>query len=462
MEWQEKLKSYLQDIGLHEEGEFSVYFELLVNNFGKDFKASEIAEKVSMNRSYVYNVLSNLVDKGLVTIVLGSSPKSYVAQNPLAYVDKQINEHETSLKTLESFKQFIKDEIAPELDKIKQLTSTPVKETFFINSSVKLTNYVNKALSKCESRIIMKISSEFLESIKINLEKSIERLIKNGKKNDVRIICSISKQEEIGFKDKELFAFSDQSTNEYQIIIDDDVYLFNLQSNPFIQPFGAGIMIKEPKIAESFSFSLISSFKQIIYDNLPVSSVKDLSQVIQKDKQFCQSLENIFSKGWKVFFAGSYPEGNYYSLVAPQKVKMQEIRDAGILYQPFNDKNKQDIMNEVFDEAKTYSFQGAFEGKKRFDIDFEVNIKKDFIEGFECKILEYSSKITLISPWNLDISGNLSVDVKNEKNNRSNKPIEIKSRMAVINYLDRAAVMVWSLLDDNLVAVLKELRKNIT
>ncbi len=119
MVWQEQLKKYLQDIGLNEEGEFSVYYELLVNNFGKDMKASDIAEKVGMNRSYVYNILSNLVEKELVTVVLDSSPKSYLAQNPQNYVDKQLLEYENKIELLKKFRNFIKIEIEPELNKIK-------------------------------------------------------------------------------------------------------------------------------------------------------------------------------------------------------------------------------------------------------------------------------------------------------------------------------------------------------
>ena len=451
MEWQEKLKSYLKDIGSLEEGEFNVYFELLVNSFGKDFKASEIAEKVSMNRSYVYNILSNLVDKGLVTIVLDSSPKSYVAQNPLAYVEKQIDIHETSLQTLKSFKQFIKDEIAPELDKIKQLTSTPVKETFFINSTLKLTNYVNKALTYCEKRIVMRISHQFLKSIELDLGKSIERLLKiSNRKDEIRIICSISKDEEKGkkFRFDELIAYTNQNFSEFQIIIDDDVYLFNFQSNPF-QPFGVGFMMKEPSIAESFTYSLISSFKQITYDTIPASKLGDLSHTFRNDKQFSKSLENLFSKGWKIFFAGSSPDGNYYSLIAPQKTYMQELRDAGIMYEPFeddaNDRDQQ--LDKIFNEAKTYSFQGALEGKNRFDIDFETKVKNESIEGFNCKVLEYSSKNVLNTPWDLNDS------------DRNNRLFPVKSRMVVFNYFNRAAVMTWALLDENLTEILKELNK---
>ena len=195
--------------------------------------------------------------------------------------------------------------------------------------------------------------------------------------------------------------------------------------------------MKEPSIAESFSYSLISSFKQITYDAIPVSNLGDLSSTFRSDKQFSKSLENLFSKGWKIFFAGSSPDGNYYSLIAPQKAQVQELRDAGIMYEPFeddaNDKDQQ--LDEIFNEAKDYSFQGALEGKNRFDIDFETKVKNESIEGFNCKVLEYSSKNVLNTPWDLNDS------------DRNNRLFPVKSRMVVFNYFNRAAVMAWALLD---------------
>ena len=178
MEWQDKLKSYFDDLGStfnnfdHDEfinkGEFSVYYELLVNNFGRGLKASDIVEKVSLNRSYVYNILSSLEDKGLITTIMESSPKTYTAQNPISYIDKQISESEKRINELKSFRSFVKTEIEPELDKLKQLTTSPIKETFFINSLDKLTDYVTKSLGRCKERIYLRTSISFYNIINDN------------------------------------------------------------------------------------------------------------------------------------------------------------------------------------------------------------------------------------------------------------------------------------------------------
>ena len=458
MTWQEQLKKYLQDIGLNEEGEFSVYYELLVNNFGKQMKASDIAERVGMNRSYVYNILSNLVEKELVTVVLDSSPKSYVAQNPINFVDKQLVNYESKIEVLKKFRNFIKTEIEPELDKIKHLTTSPVKETFLLNSTVKLADYVNQSLRECAERIIMRISFDFIDSIRIELANGIERLLITGKKDSIRIICSLKGNEEINFPYPDLIAVNNKESDEYQIIIDDSFYLFNFHLSPFTQPYGVGLMVKEPKVAESYTFSLLSSFKELTYNVLPVPTEKDLSKVIRDDKAFIKSLESLFSMGWKIFPAGSSSEGNYFALIAPDHTPIQEARDAGFQYEPFNDVNQNDLITKIFNEARIFSGQGALEGKSRFDIDYNESIKEETIEGFSCKILEYQSNIDTVNPWTAEI---FNKNLKSKKKAGKGESTLYKSRMVVFNYCNRAAIMVWALLDDNLVTILKEIRKFI-
>ena len=225
------------------------------------------------------------------------------------------------------------------------------------------------------------------------------------------------------------------------------------------RPYGVGLYVKEPKIAESYSYSLISSFKQLTYDILPLSTEKDLSKTIKNDKPFANSLKNLFSKGWKIFPADSYTEGNYYAIISPESVSVQETRDAGFQYEPFNGTEQNTVINKIFNEAKVFSTQGATEGKSRFDIEFNVRIKDDTIEGFSCKILEYKSIIKTNSPLTAEMYSKYMMN--NEKENK-NGTITVKSRMVVFNYCDRAAVMVWALYDENLLTILKEIRKFMT
>ena len=77
---------------------------------------------------------------------------------------------------------------------------------------------------------------------------------------------------------------NNKESDEYQIIIDDSFYLFNFHSNPFTQPYGVGLMVKESKVADSNTFSLLSSFKELTFDALPVPTEENLSKVIRSDK----------------------------------------------------------------------------------------------------------------------------------------------------------------------------------
>ncbi len=447
MDRQEKLKSYLQEIGLTEEGEFSVYYEMLVNNFGKELKASDIAERVSMNRSYVYNILSNLVDKGLVTIILGSSPKYYTAQNPIYYVNKQIEFLENKISVLKSFEIFIKEEIDPRLSNIKQLTTSPIKESFFINSIEKLTYYINQSLKICENRIIFRISFDLFKSFENELNHSIDRLLARGRKSSIRIICFGVKADKTKLKYSELIAFDQKDHNDYQIVIDDNTILFNLHLTPFTADYGVGVMMKDKTISESYTYSLISSFKQIAYEKLPLSTKSDLSKGVLQDEQFSKGMENLFKQKWRIFSADSSPDDNYFALIAPDVLSIQESRDAGILYHPFYTNNKDQLVDMIFKENQKFVIQGAYESTKSFDINYDSEIKDENIEGFKCKTIKNTGKISSKT----HMEGNL------DKLDDQHPDIEFVSQMVVFNYFDKAVVMVWAMIDDNLKSILREL-----
>lgn len=451
MEWQEKLKMYLQDIGLNEEGEFSVYYEMLVNNFGKELKASDIAEKVSMNRSYVYNILANLVDKGLVTIILGSSPKFYTAQNPIYYVNKQINVLESKISVLKSFQIFINEEIEPRLSNIKQLTTSPIKESFFINSIEKLSYYINQSLRTCENRIIFRISYDLFKSIEKELYHSIERLLSKGRRGSIRIIGFGVKEDKISAQYLDLITIDQKDHNDYQIVIDDNTILFNLHLTPFTADYGVGVMMKDRTIADSYTYSLISSFKQIAYESLPLSRKNDLSKVILQDKQFSSGMESLFKKNWRIFLADSSPDDNYFALIAPDVLSIQESRDAGILYHPFYNDKREQLVDMIFKENQKYVLQGALESTKRFDIDYDSETKEEIIEGFTCKTLKNRGKINAKS----HIQGN------SDNIDELHQNIEFVSQMVVFNYFDKAVVMVWAMIDENLVSILRELSNKL-
>ena len=91
-------------------------------------------------------------------------------------------------------------------------------------------------------------------------------------------------------------------------------------------------------------------------------------------------------------------------------------------------------------------------GKRRFDIDYSVTISDEIIEGFICKILESTSNFPGIA------------EKPNEINSKglNGEIFPIRSKMVVFNYCDRAAIMVWALLEENLVSILRHLRKSVS
>ena len=95
----------LKEIGLNE-NEIKVYIILL--RLGSS-KVNEVYDKTKIPRSFIYEVLKSLIDKGLVSYVIKSGIRYYEAAKPL------------KLKEILKEKESKLDSILPELENIKKL-----------------------------------------------------------------------------------------------------------------------------------------------------------------------------------------------------------------------------------------------------------------------------------------------------------------------------------------------------
>ncbi len=87
----------LKDIGLTD-AEIKVYIELSKTDSAM---ASEIAEKVNIYRTNVYDLLESLIEKGLVSYIIESNRKQYTASRPNKLLD-YLKEKEEKIKIQQS------------------------------------------------------------------------------------------------------------------------------------------------------------------------------------------------------------------------------------------------------------------------------------------------------------------------------------------------------------------------
>jgi len=110
-----ELESTLQEIGL-EEREIKVYLALLELD---ESTVLPIATKAGVKRTYTYDILSDLIKKGLVTYVEKNGRRRYIAEDP-----KQLD---TMLK--ERLQRF--HEVLPELKSLYNRNANKPKVRFF-------------------------------------------------------------------------------------------------------------------------------------------------------------------------------------------------------------------------------------------------------------------------------------------------------------------------------------------
>ncbi|MEK6933232.1 MAG: helix-turn-helix domain-containing protein [Nanoarchaeota archaeon] len=87
--------SILQELGLNEI-EIKVYLELLKS---ESLLASEIASRLNLHRTTSYYILSNLIKKGLVSYIIKSGKKYFIATNPEKLLEIE-KEREIKIKSL--------------------------------------------------------------------------------------------------------------------------------------------------------------------------------------------------------------------------------------------------------------------------------------------------------------------------------------------------------------------------
>lgn len=447
MSWQQELRDYLSEVGL-EDGQLNVYLELLLNNFGVELKASEIAEKVNLNRSYVYEVLSNLMDKGLIATSPGT-PKTYSAKNPMQYVNSQLKNLESQIQKYNSLQSLIENDVQPYLQKHNLIGMTQLKQTFIINSLFVLSQYVIQSLLNSQFRILLHVSSQFLSSIEETLRSVDINTSSNRHRNIIRIIYFGKKEEKLLSDISIPIIYSDSLDDNFQIVIDDDVFLFNSFADIAGPMLGVGIMIRDKSIANSYAFSLDSYFRKYYYRNLPKSNLDGTFQVYKENKYLMKALRSLLNLGWNLLEMDYQSDINYLALIAPEIIPVQVSREGGIQYIPFKNKSKEEkkkILGEMFESIKNVSLERTTEVMENMDMKMTYKITKEKIENFDCMVLRFSNDYQIGTKF-----GSTQTELRSDILNPSS------SCSVVFNYFELGGIMAWTLFEENIYILLKEL-----
>lgn len=124
-------KETLREIGL-QDGEVTLYIELLKL---KEATATEIAQHTGVHRSYIYDLIEKLKEKGLVSFVIKNNVKYFAASHPSKLIDYVKEKEEKIAKIIPSLldlskgkKEDIKVEIYKGKEGIKTILNDILKE----------------------------------------------------------------------------------------------------------------------------------------------------------------------------------------------------------------------------------------------------------------------------------------------------------------------------------------------
>jgi sugar-specific transcriptional regulator TrmB len=224
-------ESELKELGLTD-NEIKIYLALLEHGV---LNPTQLAEKTGLHRSYVYDTVERLLDKGIINTVFVNNKKNYQVIDPKALreiFELKLRHIDTILPQLSELYRAVKEETRIELHKGKRVYRTLIKDLLANikrNDTVYLQGVDENILDTVEP-IYLKQYFNIIKEINVK-EKII--IAKGGKK---------LKQANLEYRELEPRYLGDTTTVIYQ----SKVFIF-IWGNPYYL-----IIIESKKVANTY------------------------------------------------------------------------------------------------------------------------------------------------------------------------------------------------------------------
>lgn len=221
----------LKELGLTD-NEIKIYLILLEHGI---LNPTKLAEKTGLHRSYIYDTLERLLDKGIINTILVDKKKNYQAVDPKALreiFELKLRKLDSILPQLSGLFQSNKEETRVELHKGKRVYRTLIKDLI---SDLKQNNTV----------YLLGADESILETVEPIYLKQYFTIIKEKKITEKIIVTKGSKkvkEKNLIYKELDKKYLGDTTTVIYQ----DKVYIF-VWGNPYHL-----ITIKSSKVAKTY------------------------------------------------------------------------------------------------------------------------------------------------------------------------------------------------------------------
>ncbi|MDD5192108.1 MAG: helix-turn-helix domain-containing protein [Candidatus Nanoarchaeia archaeon] len=170
----------LKEFGLTD-NEIKIYLALL--KFG-NLNPSEIAQKTGFSRSYVYDALERLMEKGVVSTSLIKNKKQFMAIDPKKLgesLKQKLEKLQKIIPQLEQLRESSKEDIKVELHKgtyIYKILLNDIISTLKKNNEVLIFGVDDEALMKLDKHYKTNLDIYFSKLEKLNIK---EKVIANNK-----------------------------------------------------------------------------------------------------------------------------------------------------------------------------------------------------------------------------------------------------------------------------------------
>ncbi len=221
----------LKELGLTD-NEIKVYLILLEHGV---LNPTKLAEKTGLHRSYIYDTLERLLDRGIINTVLINNKKHYQPVDPKVLreiFELKLRHLDSILPTLSNLFQSTKEETRIELHRGKRVYRTVIKDL--------LAN-----IKKNDMIYLLGVDENILETVEPIYLKQYFNVIKEKKVKEKIIIAKGGKKlkdENLEYRELDPKYFDETSIVIYQ----SKVFIF-IWGNPYYL-----IVIESPKVSNTY------------------------------------------------------------------------------------------------------------------------------------------------------------------------------------------------------------------
>ncbi len=394
--WEEKLMELIQEAGVLDDEDASVYIALLKSR--NPLTGNQLSTIFPyLKRTHIYSILNRLQQDELVEIKNpGKRPAKYEALDPLRPIETALRTQKDRLQALEALYQYTKIEVVPRLSETG-IFGGRVSSTFVIPDRNEFLSEIRTHIERAKIRVMGHITQDLLLEIKNPLYATTARIRDLHQDQGYRMTWEYARDHHAltietdnpnTTLEKEYpssFTFSEKSIETEILIIDNTTYLSNLDTK-----MGLALKIEDESVTEVYRMVVINTYLEASFASQTSNSISSIGKFVGSNDMIRDTVKDLLKKGWLISKENTDALGHETGIISPTP-GLGLFRLGGIIYYPAENDDATEILIRQFEQFANQSDYFVKSLHRQFDVTRRTKTKK--FGNYNAQVLEITVKI---------------------------------------------------------------------